>query len=47
VQHDGIGRTRTFIAAERVGARIIDNVLVTETGAELLSDYPLDLIEIG
>jgi len=36
-----------FIAEERLGARIIDNVLVTETGAELLSDYPLDLIEIG
>ncbi len=33
-----------FIAEERIGARIIDNVLVTETGAELLSDYPLDLI---
>jgi Xaa-Pro dipeptidase len=36
-----------FIGEERLGARIIDNVLVTETGAELLSDYPLDLIEIG
>ncbi len=36
-----------FIAEEKLGARIIDNVLVTETGAELLSDYPLDLIEIG
>ena len=36
-----------FIARERLGARIIDNVLVTETGAELLSDYQLDLIEIG
>jgi Xaa-Pro dipeptidase len=36
-----------FIAEERLGAHIIDNVLVTETGAELLSDYPLDLIEIG
>jgi Xaa-Pro dipeptidase len=33
-----------FIAEERIGARIIDNVLVTETGAELLSDYPLDMI---
>ena len=36
-----------FIAEERLGARIIDNVLVTEGGAELLSAYPLDLIEIG
>ena len=36
-----------FIAEERLGARIIDNVLVTETGADLLSDYTLDLIEIG
>jgi Xaa-Pro dipeptidase len=35
-----------FIAEERLGARIIDNVLVTETGAELLSHYPLDLIEV-
>ena len=36
-----------FVAEERVGARIIDNVLVTENGAELLSEYPLDLVEIG
>ncbi len=35
-----------FIAEERIGARIIDNVLVTETGAELLSGYTLDLIVI-
>ena len=33
-----------FIAEERLGARIIDNVLVTETGAELLSEYPRDMI---
>lgn len=33
-----------FIAEERIGARIIDNVLVTEAGAELLSDYPRDMI---
>lgn len=32
-----------FIAEERLGARIIDNVLITETGAELLSRIPLDL----
>jgi Xaa-Pro dipeptidase len=36
-----------FVAEERLGARIIDNVLVTENGAQLLSEYPLDLIEIG
>ena len=35
-----------FIAEEHIGARIIDNVLVTQTGAELLSDYTLDLIVI-
>jgi Xaa-Pro dipeptidase len=35
-----------FIAEERLGARIIDNVLVTENGAELLSRLPLDLIVI-
>jgi Xaa-Pro aminopeptidase len=36
-----------FIAEERTGARIIDNVLVTETGAELLSTYTRDLIVVG
>jgi Xaa-Pro dipeptidase len=35
-----------FIAEERLGARIIDNVLVTETGAELLSTTTLDLIVV-
>jgi Xaa-Pro dipeptidase len=35
-----------FIHAERIGVRIIDNVLVTETGAKLLSRYPRDLIVI-
>jgi Xaa-Pro dipeptidase len=35
-----------FIAEEHIGARIIDNVLVTQTGAELLSDYTLDLVVI-
>jgi Xaa-Pro dipeptidase len=35
-----------FIAEERLGARIIDNVLITEHGAELLSRFPLDLIVI-
>ena len=35
-----------FIAEERLGARIIDNVLITNDGAELLSRVPLDLIVI-
>jgi Xaa-Pro dipeptidase len=33
-----------FIAEERLGVRLIDNVLVTETGAELLSRQPRGLI---
>jgi Xaa-Pro dipeptidase len=33
-----------FVAEERIGARIIDNVLVTESGAELLSTCSLDLL---
>lgn len=35
-----------FIGEERLGARIIDNVLVTDTGAELLSQFSRDLIVI-
>jgi Xaa-Pro dipeptidase len=35
-----------FLGAERLGARIIDNVLVTNDGAELLSRYSRDLIVI-
>src|SRR5216683_296914 len=35
-----------FSAEERLGARIIDNVLVTESGAELLSTYLLDLLVV-
>ena len=35
-----------FIKEERIGARIIDNVLVTETGAERLSRWPRDLIVV-
>jgi Xaa-Pro dipeptidase len=36
-----------FIKEERIGARIIDNVLVTETGAERLSRWPRDLIVVN
>jgi len=33
-----------FLGEEFLGARIINNVLVTEQGAELLSQYPSDMI---
>jgi Xaa-Pro dipeptidase len=33
-----------FIGAEGLGARLIDNVVVTESGAELLSGFGRDLI---
>ncbi len=33
-----------FIHEEKLGARIIDNVLVTETGAEILSGFTRDLV---
>lgn len=36
-----------FIGAEGLGARVIDNVLVTRTGAEVLSRYSRDLIVAG
>ena len=35
-----------FIGREKLGARLIDNVLVTETGYERLSQVPNDLIEV-
>ena len=35
-----------FLGEERLGVRIIDNIFVTETGAELLSKSPRDLIVI-
>jgi Xaa-Pro dipeptidase len=35
-----------FLGEEKLGARLIDNVLVTMTGAELLSRYSRDLIVV-
>ena len=35
-----------FLGEERLGARVIDNVLVTDTGYELLTQFPRDLIVI-
>jgi Xaa-Pro dipeptidase len=35
-----------FLGAEHLGARIIDNVLVTDQGAELLSTFSRDLIVV-
>ena len=35
-----------FLSEECLGARLIDNVLVTDTGCEVLSRYPHDLIVI-
>ncbi len=35
-----------FIGSERLGARLIDNVLVTKTGVELLSTFSRDLIVV-
>ena len=35
-----------FIGDERLGARLIDNVLVTETGCEILSTFSRDLIVV-
>lgn len=36
-----------FLQEERLGARLIDNVIVTATGAELLSRIPREILEIG
>jgi len=36
-----------FSGREKLGARLIDNVLVTESGYELLSQVPNDLIEVA
>lgn len=36
-----------FVGEEGLGARIIDNVIVTEIGADLLATTPRELIEIG
>jgi Xaa-Pro dipeptidase len=35
-----------FLGEERLGARLIDNVLVTGTGYERLTQFPRDLIEV-
>ncbi len=36
-----------FLQSERLGVRLLDNLLVTADGAELLSDYPRDLLVVG
>ena len=34
-----------YIAEERLGVRLIDNVLITESGPELLTTFKRNLIE--
>lgn len=36
-----------FLAEEGLGARLIDNVIITESGTELLSRTPRDLVIVG
>jgi Xaa-Pro dipeptidase len=36
-----------FIGEEGLGARIIDNVIVTDSGADLLSRVSRDLFEVA
>jgi Xaa-Pro dipeptidase len=36
-----------FLGDERLGVRIVDNVLVTRTGAQLLSRFPRDILVAG
>ncbi|MDX6376822.1 MAG: Xaa-Pro dipeptidase, partial [Gaiellaceae bacterium] len=36
-----------FLHAERLGVRLLDNLVVTAGGAELLSTYPRDLLVVG
>ena len=36
-----------FLAQEGLGARLIDNVIITETGTELLSRTPRGLVIVG
>ena len=35
-----------FIPEEGIGARVIDNILIKEDGAEILSGFMRDLIEL-
>ncbi len=43
-RHGGIDRTHLFIGAERIGVRLIENVLATEKGAEPLSPRSWELV---
>lgn len=36
-----------FLYSDRLGVRLLDNLLVTADGAELLSEYPRDLLIVG
>ena len=36
-----------FLGDEKLGARLIDNVLITKTGYELLMGFPRDLVEVA
>jgi Xaa-Pro dipeptidase len=36
-----------FLPAEGLGVRLIENAIVTDTGVELLSRTPRDLIVVG
>ena len=35
-----------FIPEEHIGARVIDNILIKEDGAEILSGFTRELIEL-
>lgn len=36
-----------FLGDEKLGARLIDNVLITPTGYELLTGFARDLVEVA